>query len=132
MSAQLCVVRFSACACAPYPPSLTHTRVHVPPPHTHTMCPIAYVSLSPPSQFYTVKDHLDRPYKVLRHNINAAAGSSDDVVYEESDEVGVGGGGVELVGRVLGECGGERAALICRNVSVCGVCEVTPCSMWEV
>lgn len=39
-------------------------------------------------QFYTVKDHLDRPYKVLRHNINAAAGSTDEVVFEEKDEVG--------------------------------------------
>lgn len=38
-------------------------------------------------QFYTVKDHLDRPYKVLRHNINAAAGSTDEVVFEEKDEV---------------------------------------------
>jgi protease II len=41
-------------------------------------------------QFYTVKDHLDRPYKVLRHNIHAApAGgdAADEVVYEEKDEV---------------------------------------------
>jgi protease II len=44
------------------------------------------------AQFYTVKDHLDRPYKVLRHNINAAAGSTDEVVYEETDEVCVGRG----------------------------------------
>lgn len=36
--------------------------------------------------FYTVKDHLDRPYKVLRHNINAPAGSTDEVVHEETDE----------------------------------------------
>jgi protease II len=45
------------------------------------------------AQFYTVKDHLDRPYKVLRHNINAAAGSTDEVVYEETDEVCVCVGG---------------------------------------
>jgi protease II len=44
-------------------------------------------------QFYTVKDPLDRPYKVLRHSINAAAGSTDDVVFEEPDEVCVRGGG---------------------------------------
>jgi protease II len=51
------------------------------------------------AQFYTVKDHLDRPYKVLRHNINAAAGSTDEVVYEETDEVSTLGDGDALWAR---------------------------------
>lgn len=46
--------------------------------------------------FYIVKDHLDRPYKVLRHTIGSSSSSSggeDAVVYEEADEafyVGIG------------------------------------------
>lgn len=36
--------------------------------------------------FYTVKDHLDRPYKVLRHKVGSDS-SQDEVVYEEKDEV---------------------------------------------
>eukprot|EP00879_Flechtneria_rotunda_P023219 GHRR01024550.1.p1 GENE.GHRR01024550.1~~GHRR01024550.1.p1 ORF type:complete len:252 (+),score=76.18 GHRR01024550.1:1263-2018(+) len=36
--------------------------------------------------FYIVKDHLDRPYKVLRHTIGSPT-SYDAVVYEEKDEV---------------------------------------------
>ncbi|KAG2483154.1 hypothetical protein HYH03_017946 [Edaphochlamys debaryana] len=42
--------------------------------------------------FYVVKDHLDRPYKVLRHKIGTPS-EQDVVVYEEADEafyVGVG------------------------------------------
>ncbi|KAG2423507.1 hypothetical protein HXX76_015255 [Chlamydomonas incerta] len=42
--------------------------------------------------FYVVKDHLDRPYKVLRHKIGTNP-NQDVVVYEEKDEafyVGVG------------------------------------------
>ncbi|GLC51718.1 hypothetical protein PLESTB_000532400 [Pleodorina starrii] len=35
--------------------------------------------------FYVVKDHLDRPYKVLRHRIGGPSGQ-DVVVYEEKDE----------------------------------------------
>eukprot|EP00879_Flechtneria_rotunda_P031341 GHRR01034226.1.p1 GENE.GHRR01034226.1~~GHRR01034226.1.p1 ORF type:complete len:476 (+),score=159.51 GHRR01034226.1:242-1669(+) len=35
--------------------------------------------------FYIVKDHLDRPYKVLRHTIGSPT-SYDAVVYEEKDE----------------------------------------------
>eukprot|EP00878_Enallax_costatus_P023740 GHUV01025278.1.p1 GENE.GHUV01025278.1~~GHUV01025278.1.p1 ORF type:complete len:552 (+),score=140.91 GHUV01025278.1:456-2111(+) len=41
--------------------------------------------------FYIVKDHLDRPHKVLRHNIGQQG--DDQVVYEEKDEafyVGIG------------------------------------------
>ncbi|KAF6261715.1 prolyl oligopeptidase [Scenedesmus sp. NREL 46B-D3] len=37
--------------------------------------------------FYIVKDHLDRPYKVLRHKVGSSrAGAEDPVVYEEKDE----------------------------------------------
>ncbi|KAF8063007.1 dapb1 [Scenedesmus sp. PABB004] len=42
--------------------------------------------------FYTVKDHLDRPYKVLRHRLGTHA-ADDVVVFEEKDEafyVGIG------------------------------------------
>jgi hypothetical protein len=66
-------------------------------------------------QFYTVKDALDRPYKVLRHSINAAAGSTDDVVFEEPDEVCVCGGGAVRVCFLGGGgnstlCGGSTRA----------------------
>ncbi|WIA19863.1 hypothetical protein OEZ85_005766 [Tetradesmus obliquus] len=42
--------------------------------------------------FYVVKDHLDRPYKVLRHKVGSAS-AEDPVVYDEKDEsfyVGIG------------------------------------------
>lgn len=35
--------------------------------------------------FYTVKDHLDRPYKVFRHKVGATG--DDELVYHEEDEV---------------------------------------------
>jgi protease II len=43
-------------------------------------------------QFYTLKDHLDRPYRVMRHKVGTPP-ASDVLVYEESDEafyVGIG------------------------------------------
>jgi hypothetical protein len=43
-------------------------------------CPLHHL----PSQ-----DHLDRPYKVLRHKVGSSSASTEDpVVYEEKDEVG--------------------------------------------
>lgn len=35
--------------------------------------------------FYTVKDHLDRPYKVFRHKIGATG--EGELIYHEEDEV---------------------------------------------
>jgi protease II len=34
-----------------------------------------------------LQDHLDRPYKVLRHTVGSSS-AEDPVVYEEKDEVG--------------------------------------------